>query len=94
MAQVFKVSRPANVANLPCASGEMAQALKLKTGEMTGYADSPVGMPANMQPALAYAADAGGEAGRTAWALFSRRSVKPDYGSSPQFAIVPRGAQK
>jgi hypothetical protein len=94
MAQVFKASRPAAVASLPCASGEMAQALKLKTGEMTGYADSPTGMPADLQPALAYAADVGGEAGRRAWALFSQRSVKPDYGSSPQFAIVPRGAQK
>jgi hypothetical protein len=94
MAQIFKVNRPATVANLACASGEMAQALKLKQGEMTGYADSPQGMPAVMQPALAYAADAGGEAGRAAWALFSRRSIKPDYGGSPQFAIVPRRPQK
>jgi hypothetical protein len=43
-----------------------------------------------MQPALAYAASVGGEAGRKAWARFMARSVKPDYGEGPQFAIVPR----
>jgi hypothetical protein len=32
----------------------------------------------------------GGDAGREAWRRFMSRSVKPDYGASPQFAIVPR----
>jgi hypothetical protein len=57
---------------------------------MTGYASSVTGFPANLQPALAYAADAGGKAGREAWQRFMARSVKPDYGPAPQFAIVPR----
>jgi hypothetical protein len=57
---------------------------------MTGYSSVPTGYPSNMQPALAYAADAMGTSGKTAWAVFMNRSVKPDYSSAPQFAIVPR----
>jgi hypothetical protein len=92
MAQAFKASRRPEIAALPCASSEMAQALKLRPGEMTGTSSSTTGFPSNMQPALAYAADAGGKGGRDAWALFMSRSVKPDYGTEPQFAIVPRKA--
>jgi len=72
----------------------MGQVLKLKPGEMSGYAFSTTGMPSDLQPALAYAADAGGKAGQEAWRKFMARSVKPDYGTAPQFAIVPRGAQQ
>jgi hypothetical protein len=68
----------------------MASELKLRVGEMTGYAPSVAGYPANMQPALAYASTVSGEAGKRAWALFMARAVKPDYGIGPQFAIVPR----
>jgi hypothetical protein len=68
----------------------MARALKLKPGEMLVNASSPMGGAAIMQPALAYAADAGGEAGQRAWSLYSRRSVKPDYSEAPHYAIVPR----
>ncbi|MFL6672697.1 MAG: hypothetical protein ACJ8LG_05310 [Massilia sp.] len=75
---------------LPCAGPEMAAALKLQVGEMTGYSSSPAGFPSNMQPALAYAATAAGAAGQGAWAQFMARSVKPNYAGSPQFAIVPR----
>jgi hypothetical protein len=89
MAQAFKATLP-EAAGLPCASGEMARALKLKPGEMLVNASSPMGGAAIMQPALAYAADAGGEAGQRAWSLYSRRSVKPDYSEAPHYAIVPR----
>ena len=75
---------------LPCASAEMAAYLQLQKGEMTGHSSTILGYPSNMQPALAFAADAGGAAGRQAWKTFSERSVKPDYGLGPQFAIVPR----
>jgi hypothetical protein len=78
------------VAALPCASERLAAALKQKPGDMGGYSAESAGFPSNMQPALAYAAGAAGEAGRKAWAQFMARSVKPDYGLSPQFAIVPR----
>jgi hypothetical protein len=89
IAEVFRASRPEAV-NLACGSAEMAAALKVKPGEMTGYAKSAIGYPSNMQPALAYAADALGEPGRKAWRQFMARSVKPDYTGQPQFAIVPR----
>jgi hypothetical protein len=79
-----------DIAALPCASERLAAALKQKPGDMGGYSAEPAGFPSNMQPALAYAAGAGGAAGRKAWAQFMARSPKPDYGISPQFAIVPR----
>jgi hypothetical protein len=90
MEQAYQASVPAEVRAQPCGSSGMAQALKLKASEMTGFSFSPSGFPSNMQPALAYAADAGGKAGREAWQRFMARSVQPDYGASPQFAIVPR----
>lgn len=61
-----------------------------KAGEMTGYAGMPTGYPSNMQPALAVAATSGHAQGLSAWGVFMRRSVKPNYGDAPQFAIVPR----
>jgi hypothetical protein len=88
--EAWRASRKPELEGLACGSAEMAAALKLKVGEMTGYSSSETGFPSNMQPALAYAADAGGDAGRKAWAAFMVRSVKPDYGAGPQFAIVPR----
>ncbi|WP_020651523.1 hypothetical protein [Massilia niastensis] len=90
IAQVFQASHEPEVRPLPCASAEMAAALKLRPGEMSGYSSSVAGFPSNMQPALAYAADALGEEGRKAWQQFMARSVKPNYGTGPQFAIVPR----
>lgn len=74
----------------PCGSPQMAASLGLKVGEMTGYSDSTVGMPSDMQPALAYSADAVPNAGAAAWKQFMARSIKPDYSTGPQFAIVPR----
>jgi hypothetical protein len=90
MAEAYKASHTADFVNLACNSSEMATALNLKVGQMTGYSDSTAGYPSNMQPALAAAADALGTAGKSAWALFMSRSVKPDYRTAPQFAIVPR----
>ena len=75
---------------LECAGTAMATALNLKVGEMTGYARSEAGYPSNMQPAIAYAAGAGGAQGLAAWTMFSNRTVKPNYGVGPQFSIVPR----
>lgn len=91
--EAFSKSLSADVASLACGSDAMAAALKVRAGEMDGHASSPIGFVSNMQPALAYAADALGEPGRKAWKLFMARSVKPDYGNGAQFAIVPRGDQ-
>lgn len=90
ISDAYRASVTPEMAALPCASAEMAAALKLRVGEMTGYSSGDSGYPSNMQPALAYAADALGEPGRKAWRQFMARSVKPDYGVGPQFAIVPR----
>ena len=90
--QAFRASQGAELQSLPCAGDAMARALKLQVGEMTGYAPSAIGFPATMQPALAYSADVAGKPGREAWQQFMRRTVKPDFGSAPQFAIVPRKA--
>jgi len=79
-----------SVSNLNCASAEMATALKLKIGEMSGYANDTAGYPSNLQPALAYAVDSGISSASNAWKTFTNRSIKPDYATGPQFAIVPR----
>lgn len=88
--------------DLPCASQAMADwrtqydkdrsiaRSAWKIGEMDGYATSAMGYPSNMQPAIAVAATSGVPNARTAWDMFIKRPVKPDYSVSPQFAIVPR----
>lgn len=90
IAQAYTATVGPEATALPCGSDQFAAATKRKSGDMGGYSAAATGFPSNMQPALAYAAGAGGEAGRKAWALFMARSIKPDYGKGPQFAIVPR----
>jgi hypothetical protein len=90
MAQAYAATNAAAFTNLPCAGTEMASNLQLTIREMTGYSSSTTGYPSNLQPALAYSADAGGRGGADAWSLFMSRSVKPDYRKEPQFAIIPR----
>ena len=79
---------------LPCASAAQATALGLRVGEMIGYAHSPSGYPANMQPALAAAVDSGIPGAAEAWARFQARPVKPDYRDYPVWAVVPRAMQE
>lgn len=79
---------------LPCASPAQAAALGLQVGEMDGYATSPAGYPAQLQPALAAAVDLGLPGAPEAWARFEARSAKPDYRVYPVWAIVPRAAQR
>jgi hypothetical protein len=90
MGQAYTASHTLDFGALQCGSAAMATALKLKVGEMTGYSSAATGYPSNMQPALAYAADALSAQGKAAWTVFMNRSVKPNYGTAPQFAIVPR----
>lgn len=78
-----------------CGSQEMANLLKSEhpgiiAGQMTGYASSNAGYPANMQPALAYSVDSGIPNAAKAWTVFSNRTGKPSYTDGAQFAIVPR----
>lgn len=60
-------------------------------GEIIGYANGTEGYPSNYQGGLALAVDSGYTDGDLAWDLFESRTVMPDYGTSPQFAVVPRG---
>lgn len=90
MSQAADASETATFRSLTCGSAEMASFLKLKVGEMTGYSSTVIGYPSNMQPALAYAVDVRLSNGAAAWNKFMARSVKPNYGTGPQFAIVPR----
>lgn len=61
-----------------------------QNGRMVGYADSTLGYPANMQPALAVAATSGIPNAELAWSTFMGRAAKPDYSKNPQWAIIPR----
>jgi hypothetical protein len=88
--QAYRATQKPEIAALPCGGPEMAAAYKLGPGEMTGHSSATEGFPSNMQPALAYGVGAAGADGRKAWERFMARSVKPDYGLGPQFAIVPR----
>ncbi|HEX9626891.1 MAG TPA: Ig-like domain-containing protein [Acidiferrobacterales bacterium] len=90
IAEVYVATAPLSVQSLACGSAEMASALGRPVGDMGGYSSSPTGYPSNMQPALAVAADSGAANGAAAWLQFMSRSVKPDYSSYPNFAIVPR----
>ena len=80
----------------PCGSQAQADYFSLAygfqwpLGRMAGYADSVVGYPANMQPALAIAAVSGIPNAAQAWTTFAGRANKPNYNNSPQWAIVPR----
>lgn len=94
------------LAGLVCNSPEMVAALgKLnrqawRPGEMTGYAYSASGFPANLQIGLAAIADSNLPKAVTTWSIFSSRSVKPDgkfsnnpqvaYRNYPNFAVLPR----
>jgi hypothetical protein len=90
MGEAHLASNPATLTSVGCGSSAMATVLALSVGEMTGYSKVVTGYPSNMQPALAYAAEVGGSEGASAWAVFNARTVKPNYGLGPQFAIVPR----
>ena len=90
MAQAAAASQSEGFRAAECGSAAMASFLKLKVGEMTGYSSTVIGYPSNMQPALAYAVDARLGNGSAAWTRFMARTVKPNYGTGPQFAIVPR----
>lgn len=79
--------------NAACDSPEMQQILGLPRGWMMGYGGSPDGYPANLQPALAIAVDAGIPNAAAGWTKFRTAASYPDYSTDPQWAVVPRGTQ-
>ncbi|HET6724722.1 MAG TPA: hypothetical protein VFH85_01800 [Gammaproteobacteria bacterium] len=90
--KVYHKSVPRKVARMKCGGDAMAQRLghHYKPGDMYGYPWSPTGYPANMQPALAAAVDAGVPGAADAWKLFVSRPTRPDFTNYANFAIVPR----
>ena len=92
------ISHPQGLKFIEQGCGSQAQANWMTTaagytwtvGRMMGYADSTMGYPSNMQPALAVAVSAGVESASHAWSLYDKRASKPDYSKGPQWAIVPR----
>lgn len=90
--KVYDKSVSGKVAKMECGSEEMAHHLGLRyePGDMYGYPWSPTGYPANMQPALAAAVDAGIPGAADAWKLFMSRPTKPDYSNYANWAVVPR----
>lgn len=62
-----------------------------KIGDMAALASTNIGYPSCLQQAVAYCATHAVKNGVNAWDVFDGRTVKPtNYGSGPQFAIVPR----
>ncbi|VAW40528.1 hypothetical protein MNBD_GAMMA01-2008, partial [hydrothermal vent metagenome] len=88
--EVYEANIAPNIRALPCDSQEMADERNAQIGQMSDNDHSPTGYPANLQPALAVSAKATIPNGVSAWNIFDNRSIKPDYSSYPNFAIVPR----
>jgi hypothetical protein len=94
-------SKGVRLGDVPCGGREMADWLttswndikpgsgRAVPGEMIGYATSEEGYPAILQAALAVAVDADAPGAVEAWRKFMSRSVLPQYGKGPQFAIAP-----
>jgi hypothetical protein len=87
----------ASFKSMACGSQEQANYLAAinrmdhwDVGRMVGLSDSTLGYPANMQPALAAAVDAGVPDAEKAWTRFQSRAIKPDYSQNPQWNIIPR----
>lgn len=83
-------ANPTTSPNTPCGGPEMAKALGLQVGEMTGYSTAYGGYPSYMQAALSYSVAAGVPGAKDAWAKLMGRSVKPDYSYGSQFNLLPR----
>lgn len=90
-AEAETATRGAAFMHLACGGAPMAAIIgAAKLNDMGQLSDYYMGYPSNMQPALAYSVDSGNPSAKAAWALFTSRTVKPDYSMGPQFSIVPR----
>lgn len=94
LATAYRMTHP-RLAGLACGSQQMANAKsaldhRYVPGEMSGYAHSATGYPANLQIGLAMAAGSRHPQGTRAWQIFEQRRIKPDYANKPKYAVVPR----
>lgn len=89
--EAYLATNDPSITSTACGSLEMAKAVGVPlAGAMVGYPDYTAGYPSNFQPACAYTKDAGVANGARSWELFIGRTIKPDYSTDPQFAIIPR----
>ncbi len=97
-AEVYEASIHPSIKATACNSQAMADANTAVhgdygtyvIGQMPKYSHMDDGFPANLQPAMAYAATSDHPQGADAWLIFSSRAKIPLYTTSPVFAIVPR----
>jgi hypothetical protein len=93
---VSSIQNGVNFADLACNSQAQVNFLGALSGytwslnRMVGYSDFAMGYPANLQPALAAAVTGGATDADRAWALFQTRTMKPNYRTAPQWAVLPR----
>ena len=96
-AKAFTANLPKDIRDsgkqIACGSDEMARAFKIRAGEMMGDSNSPDGYPAQMQPALAAAVDAGVPGATEAWSRYKSRPVQPRGGIDPKWDILPLDAK-
>lgn len=59
-------------------------------GDMDGYSDSVTGYPSCLQQAVAYALTHNVPGAQEAWETFDSRTIKPNYSTEPQLALIPR----
>jgi hypothetical protein len=82
--------REQELINAVCNSAQMFSIMNnWPAGKMIGY-DGPEGYPANMQPALAVAVEAGLADADSAWTVFLNQTDFPNYNSGyPQWGVIP-----
>ena len=78
-----------DLADIPCGSSQMSDALGVGPNGMTGDPTSTTYWFANLQPALAAAYDSGVAGGTQAWNLSRASGVTPDYSNNPIWAVIP-----
>jgi hypothetical protein len=90
--EVYDKSFSPKILRMKCGGDSMAEHLgkRYEPGDMAGYPWSATGYPANMQPALAAAVDAGVPGAVKAWKLFMSQPTRPEYSNYANFAVAPR----
>jgi hypothetical protein len=90
---VFTNTVSSAVAGATCGTQSMTSALGLsRLNEINGGQNETGYYFANLQPAVAAAADSGVPGGQLAWERTQLSGIKPDYRDNPIWAIVPRGS--
>ncbi|MCF6264341.1 MAG: hypothetical protein L3J24_12245 [Xanthomonadales bacterium] len=87
--EVYNAMYP-QLAGIQCGSQAMADALNVNLNEITGNQSSTSYYFANLQPALAAAADSGLSGGLDAWNRAHLSGIHPDYSDEPIWAVIPR----